>query len=92
MSPATSTTPPSDAELEAALSTALAAADPAELHSLTISPGLPVAVVARTCGVSRSTVTNITRMFRARLAAAILQDPTAPPHLITLARHFTSRL
>lgn len=37
--------------------------------------------IAQQCGLSESAARRVVSMFRARLAAAILQDPNSPPHI-----------
>jgi hypothetical protein len=41
--------------------------------------------LASQCGISPGATHHICRQFRARLAAAILQDPACPPRLARLA-------
>ena len=53
---------------------------------------LTPAELARQCGVSEGTVSNMVRMFRARLATEILSDPAATRPLITAASAFLQRL
>lgn len=90
--PETPPKPADDDALAAALAAALDAADPEELEDLTISEGLPLADVARQCGISVGTVSNIVCMFKARLAARILMDPTAPRLITSRALKVISKL
>lgn len=53
---------------------------------------MTIAELALQCGVSKGTVANMVRMFKARLASEILNDPAAPPNLISAARKFLSHL
>lgn len=50
------------------------------------------AELARECGVSAGTVNNMVSMFKCRLAAEILNDPTTPRNLIRAANAFLSKL
>jgi hypothetical protein len=46
------------------------------------------AELARRAGVCEATIAHIERTFRARLAAALISDPSTPAHLTsTLSRH-----
>jgi transcriptional regulator with XRE-family HTH domain len=48
--------------------------------------------IARRAGVSEITIANIERLFAARLAAALLNDPSTPTNLIRQARLTISKL
>lgn len=48
--------------------------------------------IARRAGVSETTILNIERLFQARLANAILEDPKAPRHLTRFARAIIENL
>lgn len=50
------------------------------------------AEIARRAGVSESTIANIERLFAARLALSLLNDPDTSPHLARTAAAVIAKL
>lgn len=48
--------------------------------------------IARRAGVSEGTILNIERMFAARVALGLINDPETPKHLVRAARSYLSSI